>query len=1229
MIRRLLVLVAMSLLLVAPPASAAPKQVATTFGAAGAGDGELGSTVAGVAVRQSTGDVYVIDAAADRVQRFDADGAYLGQFGTPGTGDGALTLGGASTGLAVDQASGDVYVADTGNNRIQRFSATGVYQSQFGAAGAGDGELAAPVAVAVDPTSHDVYVADRDNNRVQRFSSAGVFEAQLGTLGSGYGELSAPTGVAVDATGAVYVLDSGNARVQRFAGLGAFPSVFAPATLTFSPQALAVDPATGHVFVAQYLPDSSGTQILELTAAGNTVESHGSALPVVGGLDVRATSGRIYGTDLYGSRVLLLDDVVAPEVTTGAATAITATSATVNATINAHGGPPVTYRFELSTDGATWKPMADAGPVTGSGDTPVSAPVTDLQPNTQYSVRVVATPALNPAVTSAPETFTTVATPPSVTTGTVLELADDAAVLSGDIDPQGTSTRYWFEYGLTTAYGSSAPAGHDGDAGASTAPQAVSRRVAGLAAGQTYHYRLVAQNTEGTTEGSDRVFTTTGGDAPAQTADTCANAAFRPGLARSLEDCRAYELASPTTKNGNDVFGNATVQASPDGGAVAFMSTGAFEGSAAAGFMSSYVARRASPDWHTRALAPPQTNEKNLIGGTALSLSEDLSRSLAFSLRALAPGATEGHSNVYFQDDDLGALSYVGGTSDNALFRAAANSGDNLYLGGDRDLRNAFFPSPLVLAQGAVAGAYNLYEATSDGMRVANVLPDGTVGGTIGNSITPRSPVAGVVSRDGAMVFFETDTLYAREDGERTVTISVDHRTGHAGEGAPGRFLAASADGSIVFFTSDSPLTDGSPPDDGERLYRLDRNSDQLTDITIPSIAGTLLNIVDVSRDGAHLYFTSGQDVYQWSAATGVRRIATLGQIPYVEGGFAQAALGNIAVSPSGRYLAFDTQSRLTDDAARSPRCKGGFNGQGTVEDGHCVMAYVYDSESASLHCVSCDPAGTPQVGNARLGGLALALSRYYPRAVLDDGTVFFNTGQRLVAADTDGKTDVYAWRAGRPSLLTPGTTEDTIFGDASVDGRDVFVLTRDRLVPTDRDENQDLYDVRVGGGLAAQHPAPPPIECTGDRCQRLAGPGGAPVTIPSFAGGGDPAPVRRQRVSLHRLSAKQRSALARGRAVTARVGVAAAGTVGVRLTTVINKSSTVLASGRRRATKAGSVSLKLRLSQRGRRELARRGRLSVAMVVTATGARRAAVDRFTLKLNVHKASASKHLAGR
>lgn len=709
--------------------------------------------------------------------------------------------------------------------------------------------------------------------------------------------------------------------------------------------------------------------------------------------------------------------------------------------------------------------------------------------------------------------------------------------------------------------------------------------------------------------------------ASAAAADACPNADIRAAQrAQALPDCRAYEMASPTTKNGNDVFPFGTIQASPDGEAVAFMSTGAFEGSASAGFYSSYLARRASPDWRNRALAPPQTNEKNLIGGTARALSEDLDRSLAFSLQALAPGAVAGNTNVYFEDNDTGAFAYTGGTPDNQLFVSAANSGDNLFIGADREFRHAFFPSPAVLAPGAVEGANNIYEATDDGIRVANVLPDGTVGGDIANAGNLRSPLAGAVSRDGLTMFFGAGVVYAREDGVQTVPISVDHRTGHAGEPALGEFVAASADGSIVFFQSLAPLTDESSPAAAFKLYRLDRTSDQLTDITTPVMTGARVRVVDVGADGAHLYFTNDRDIVMWSAATGMVRIATLEEIPLIEGGTLWASLAGISVSPNGRYLAFSAQSQLTDASARSSRCKGVFIGSGTTEDGHCVAVYVYDSEATSLRCVSCDPDGAPPVGDASLGGVPLILSRYFPRAVLDDGTVFFNTGQRLDAADTDGKVDVYAWRAGQPRLLTPGTAEDTIFGDAGVDGEDVFVLTRDRLVPTDNDDNADVYDVRVGGGLAAQHPVPPPAECVGEACQGRLGVTATPAAIPSVAGGDDPAPEVRQRVTLHRLSAKQRSALAGGQAVTVRVGVAREGTVGVRLTATVGTSTTVLASGQRRATKAGVVTVRLRLSQRARRELTRRGRLNVAMAVTATGARQPTVSRFTLKPIVHKA---------
>ena len=64
--------------------------------------------------------------------------------------------------------NGDVYVADTGNSRIQMFNSGGTYLTQWGTQGSGDGQFDYPVSVAVDG-SGNVYVADRDNQRIQVF----------------------------------------------------------------------------------------------------------------------------------------------------------------------------------------------------------------------------------------------------------------------------------------------------------------------------------------------------------------------------------------------------------------------------------------------------------------------------------------------------------------------------------------------------------------------------------------------------------------------------------------------------------------------------------------------------------------------------------------------------------------------------------------------------------------------------------------------------------------------------------------------------------------------------------------------------------------------------------------------------------------------------------------------------------------------------------------------------
>ena len=187
------------------------------FGTAGSGDGQFNNPQ-GVAV-DGSGNVYVADTYNNRVQKFSSSGVFLSKWGTQGSEDGQFK---GPYGVAVD-GSGNVYVADYGNGRVQKFSSSGVFLSKWGTQGSGDGQFNYPYGVAVDG-SGNVYVADTYNSRVQKFSSSGVFLSKWGTYGSGDGQFSHPYGVAVDSLGNVYVSEQGNSRVQKFSSSGVFLS---------------------------------------------------------------------------------------------------------------------------------------------------------------------------------------------------------------------------------------------------------------------------------------------------------------------------------------------------------------------------------------------------------------------------------------------------------------------------------------------------------------------------------------------------------------------------------------------------------------------------------------------------------------------------------------------------------------------------------------------------------------------------------------------------------------------------------------------------------------------------------------------------------------------------------------------------------------------------------------------------------------------------------------------
>ncbi len=164
----------------------------------------------------AAGFVYVSDTGNSRIRKFTADGALQTNIGSGGSCAGCLTR---PSGIAID-AGGFVYVVDSGNNRVVKFTTAGVFVAKWGSAGTGDGQFASPLGIAVD-WSGCVYVVDSGNNRIQKFTSTGTFVAKWGSAGTGDGQFSSPTGIASDPrSGELYVVDRGNYRIQEFTSTG-------------------------------------------------------------------------------------------------------------------------------------------------------------------------------------------------------------------------------------------------------------------------------------------------------------------------------------------------------------------------------------------------------------------------------------------------------------------------------------------------------------------------------------------------------------------------------------------------------------------------------------------------------------------------------------------------------------------------------------------------------------------------------------------------------------------------------------------------------------------------------------------------------------------------------------------------------------------------------------------------------------------------------------------------
>jgi uncharacterized protein (TIGR03663 family) len=226
----------------APPAAAAEAAVQESPYEKGrvdhAADQQIGEAgVSGTAPGQFTypravavdsgGRIYVADSGNNRVQIFDSNGTFLRQWGSTcklDTGEGCQGDGRGQFnepwGIAVD-GQGNVYVSDTWNHRIQKFDNQGNFVTMWGQFGSTGGELGQP-ALFYGPRSvvvgqdGNLYVVDTGNKRVQSFTPGGDFVAQYGGSGVVEGRFDEPVGLAQDAGGNWFVADTWNRRIQKF-----------------------------------------------------------------------------------------------------------------------------------------------------------------------------------------------------------------------------------------------------------------------------------------------------------------------------------------------------------------------------------------------------------------------------------------------------------------------------------------------------------------------------------------------------------------------------------------------------------------------------------------------------------------------------------------------------------------------------------------------------------------------------------------------------------------------------------------------------------------------------------------------------------------------------------------------------------------------------------------------------------------------------------------------------
>jgi DNA-binding beta-propeller fold protein YncE len=484
-------------------------------GEVGSGDGEF-SGPSGVAVSQATGDVYVADEGNNRVQYFDAAGGYLGQFDGSGTLSGEVSASpsgqfSSPDDLAVDNSTsvsdpsrGDVYVLDSGHNVIDKYSPTGEYIGQITEAASG-ATLGALKGVAVDPNGELwVYQA---SNEIDNFSDA-VANQYLDKRNSPFGT---SLGFGVNPEEDLYV----NRGAEVVAKLNEMGEPLIEEVDGDRTTGVAVDPSSSDVYI------DNVTSIAVFDNTGSFIERFGFGLLNGGvGVAVNATSGAVYVADAANDDVDIFVPGSLPSAPiTEPAREIVSGSAQLNGTLTS-GSEKVEAYFSYDTGPSCTAPGAKTtATISAEANSKESTSVTELGPDEQYSFCLLAKNRFGSSA-GAPLTFTSAGIAPTIgSEESATSIESTSATLEAQVNPNNAVTHYYFEYStsptLTGATTAPAPPGTEIPAGLGNT--AASQSLIGLQPNTTYYYRVVAENPTGTSTGAPIASFTTAPTPPTAT----------------------------------------------------------------------------------------------------------------------------------------------------------------------------------------------------------------------------------------------------------------------------------------------------------------------------------------------------------------------------------------------------------------------------------------------------------------------------------------------------------------------------------------------------------------------------------------------------------------------------------------------------------------------------------------------------------------------------------------